>query len=275
MNIDNNLELFKETQAKMKKMMEISLLKFAIPDSIFLKGYFESLENIIKQISPFFDEYKKINDFAKQIADRFDTERNSILQSGWWITPSMMDCPDDWIAQSSYSYKKGNKSAITKLFKKRYQKNNCKLLEETVNGWMNNKYFVPWKNHIQKALKAHQSGDYVLSIPAILLVAEGIATRICKKYGFRKVANSSDGGGKIKKLAGEYYKKDCYLVSDLNLIETAIDSCIYQNTKKLNKKIYSNILNRHAVLHGIKIKYGTEKASLQTFMLLDVLSVIQ
>ena len=65
------------------------------------------------------------------------------------------------------------------------------------------------------------------------------------------------------------------VLSKLDLLEHSIDSVIYKDTRLLKSKLQTNILNRHAVLHGIKKDYGTLKSSLQAFMILDVLSELK
>jgi len=134
-------------------------------------------------------------------------------------------------------------------------------------------YFV---NHIVDALDSHKDKKYTLSVPVLLLVAEGIATDFCKKVGIYEKRDRSQGGEKIKKAVQKHYSKYRGLfLSELDLIENAIDTTIYQNTDLIKKKLHTNILNRHAVLHGLKKNYGTMKTSLQAFMLLDVLSKLR
>ena len=188
-----------------------------------------------------------------------------MLKSGWWLTSSLMDLPANWVSRAVYNYQKGSKVAITNLFRKIYQRENCKNLESVVIHWRKNKLFSPWQSHI-------------LSVPVLLLVAEGIATDFCKKSDVHKRSDRSNGGEKIKKAVRQKYTQFSHLLpSNLYLLESAINTTIYQDTNhiKIKKRLRINILNRRAVLHGLKKNYGTMKISLQALILLDVLSELK
>jgi len=201
-----------------------------------------------------------------------------MLKSGWWLTSSLMDLPANWVSRAVYNYQKGSKVAITNLFRKIYQRENCKNLESVVIHWRKNKLFSPWQSHITDALNAHKNKKYTLSVPVLLLVAEGIATDFCKKSDVHKRSDRSNGGEKIKKAVRQKYTQFSHLLpSNLYLLESAINTTIYQDTNhiKIKKRLRINILNRRAVLHGLKKNYGTMKISLQALILLDVLSELK
>lgn len=249
-------------------------------DFIILK----SLELLQKAFQPIIEQQRKI---AESIGRRL-SEQDKFLEKEvmpimrkrvWWFPPSVRNIPLNWISQAVYDYQNGNRVAITNLFRKIYQRRNCEYLESVVISWNNNKLFSPWQKHISDALDAHKNKKYTLSVPVLLLVAEGIATDFCKKIGIYEKKDRSRGGEKIKKAVQELYgKSKGSLLSELSLlVENAIDTTIYQDTDCINikKKLHTNILNRHAVLHGLKKNYGTMKISLQAFMLLDALSELK
>lgn len=229
-----------------------------------------------KALVPILEQQWQFVEFSKKIKELGEKIREAMLKSGWWVTPSSMRVPVNWLSQAANDYQNGNKTAITNLFKKIYQRENCKNLESIVISWKKNKLFSPWQNHIADALDSHKDKKYTLSVPVLLLIAEGIATDFCKKVGIYEKGDRSRGGEKIKKAVQKHYGKSRGLfLSELDLIENAIDTTIYQNTDLIKKKLHTNILNRHAVFHGLKKNYGTMKTSLQAFMLLDVLSKLK
>jgi len=232
-----------------------------------------------KALVPIIKQQRQFAEFVKNIKEQDKKLREAMLESGWWLTPSLMRVPAR-LSQAVNDYQNGNKTAITNLFRNIYQRENCKNLEIVVISWRKNKLFSPWQNHIADALDSHKDKKYTLSVPVLLLVAEGIATDFCKKVGIYEKGDRSRGGEKIKKAVQKYYGKSSglLLLFKLSLLEpliNAIDTTIYKNTDLIKKKLHTNILNRHAVLHGLKKNYGTMKTSLQTFMLLDVLSKLK
>lgn len=232
-----------------------------------------------KALEPILKQQRQFAEFVKKIKEQDNNLREAMLKSGWWWTPSLMRVPAR-LLQAVNDYQNGNKTAITNLFRKIYQRENCKNLESVVISWKKNKLFSPWQNHIADALDSHKDKKYTLSVPVLLLVAEGIATDFCKKVGIYEKRDMSRGGEKIKKAVQKYYGKSSglLLLLELSLLElliNAIDTTIYQKTDLIKKKLHTNILNRHAVLHGLKKNYGTMKTSLQAFMLLDVLSKLK
>ena len=230
-------------------------------------------------LGPILEQQWQFAEFVKKTKERDKKLIEAMLKSGWWFTPSLMEIPENWLSQAANDYQNGNKTAITNLFKKIYQRENCRNLESVVISWKKNELFSPWQNHIADALDSHKDKKYTLSVPVLLLVAEGIATGFRKKVGIYEKRDRSQGGEKIKKAVQKYYGKYRGLfLSELDLLEpliNAIDTTIYKNTDLIKKKLHTNILNRHAVLHGLKKNYGTMKTSLQAFMLLDVLSKLE
>ncbi|ODS32995.1 MAG: hypothetical protein SCARUB_01872 [Candidatus Scalindua rubra] len=240
----------------------------------------EPLNRLVKQIQdsfgPILEQQRQFIEFTKVIRKRKKAVKETMLKSGWWLTPSLMGVPATWIDQAVYNYRNGNKAAIINLFRKVFQKDNCKNLEIVVTNWKKNKFFLPWQKHLDEALEAHRNKKYTLSVPVLLLVAEGIATDFCKKNRVYKKNDKSRGGEKLKKAIRQHYAQtNNILLSYLNLIESVVDTTIYQKTDLIKKKLRTNILNRHAVLHGLKKNYGTMKISLQAFMLLDMFSELR
>ncbi|KKP67785.1 MAG: hypothetical protein UR66_C0010G0023 [Candidatus Moranbacteria bacterium GW2011_GWE1_35_17] len=240
------------------------------------------ITNFVNGFNQYFAKIKELQDFTEEVAKAFKYKkqrRDVILKSGWWLTPSIMRIPAGLLTQAFTDYDKVGKIAITRLFVSVYEGKKCRYLVEVIREWQKNKYFRPWESHLEQALNAHIKGEYNLSIPVLLLVAEGIAKNYCKD---KKISfNWAKGNDKITKAlekAGyddEEIEKNLYML-EIDLFFASIDDKIYQNTSLLKKtRGFRYILNRHAVLHGITSEYGTRKNSLQGFMLLDVLSLLK
>jgi len=244
-----------------------------------LEKVMESLNSQIQLIhkvfNPILEQQQQFVEFAKRVIEQEKIKKEAMLKSGWWLTPSLMEMPANLVLETANDYLKGNRVAITSLFRKVYQRKNCRYLEDIVADWKANKLLSPWGKHIANALYAHKNKKYTLSVPVLLLVAEGLATVFCKKHNIYKKSDEAKGGEKIKKALRQHYRQSSWPLSYLDTLEYALTSTIYQKTYLINKLAARNILNRHAILHGLKKNYGTVKISLQAFMLLDVLSELE
>lgn len=230
---------------------------------------------------PRIDEFQNFLRQAKEVFERDKELRNAIIKSGWWLTPSLMSLPYGTLSRAAKKYTTGGSRAITSMFFSVYHSNQNQLLENTVSSWNSNKFFKPWEKTIKQALKAHVNGDYSLSIPTLLVVAEGVANKYCsirmkgvkigRNHGNEKISKALRRSG----LDNADVQKDLEML-DIDIFFAAIDSKVYGDTKSLRKtRGFRHLLNRHAVFHGISPHYGTQKNSLQCFMLLDVMSLLR
>ncbi len=254
--INESLRPFLEVQSKIKRN---------------IAPVIETIDKLSLVVLPVLKKQQAFLDSIKEIEESRGDTRKVMLSSGWWLTPSLMDSPASWIDDAVVKYKNGNKKAIFDLFRKVYQNDDCKNLELLVTEWKRKSLLNPWSKHLDDALKAHRQKQYTLSVPVLLLVAEGVAGEFCKKNGIN--VNKSSGKDKIQKSTqNHYHKTDNLLLSYLDLLEGALSNTIYEHTDKLKSNLRKNILNRHAVLHGVKKDYGSMKTSLQAFMMIDILS---
>lgn len=222
----------------------------------------------------------RFQEFSKKVEEIAEAERISkimMLEAGYWYPPSFMEIPVEDILETYNNCLKGNKAAMANFFRRVYHKNNYQHLRKTVDGWNDNTLFQSRMRIIVDALDSHCSRKYTLSIPALLPVAEGIATEYCKKVCIYETKMKSKGKQKIQKALADKRSKTALNILSLDLFFSAINKIIYENTDELKKtkSNYKNFLNRHAVLHGIQKNYATAKNSLQCFMLLDVLSLLE
>lgn len=111
------------------------------------------------------------------------------------------------------------------------------------------------KEAIQQAIGAHKHGLYFASTPTLLIQADGICNG--KLY---KQSNGKKPG------LTNFFETSCpdYTAQLLGILTeiSAIDSKIEQ------KDSYFSDLNRHEVIHGLNLNYGTEINSLKALSLL-------
>jgi len=256
------------------------------------KKFQEIFENIrkhfIKSLQPFIEQQKKFQEIFEKIAKKAEQWKNSmkiVYEAGWWFSPSFelaTDSIEELGQMQAYAdrYKSGDKRAITSLFFSIYQKENCEYLISVVQEWKQNQYFKRWNTILDEALDSHIHKKYSVSIPALLLTVEGIATDYCKKKIIFDKAIESSGSKKIRKALEKLSKEKKELLltgSFMQQLFSIIDNKIFEKTDKLNSSItreYKHFLNRHAIMHGKSSKYGSLKNSLQCFLILDVLSLL-
>lgn len=243
----------------------------------------ENRDIIKKTINDYADNLKQIQAWIEKLKEYQTQEKDLFLQSGWWFTPSILEQDADIISDSIAKYKTGDVRSITNLFASIYQKDDCAYLEQVVENWQNNKYFIPWKKQLTQALDAHKRKQYFLSIPLLLIIAEGFTKNYCENNKkLKKWMNRKDNSKNIK-IAFDHFKTmsddakwEVEIMNVDELFFTAINKNIYNDTKHVkNARGFKYILNRHAVLHGQSKHYGTRKNSLQAFMILDVLSLLE
>ena len=243
-----------------------------------LKPILEFQQNYYNQFKCLADSVLKTLSFIKEYEKVKKSEKDAFLNNGWWLSPSMMGAPAIWISQAANNYKNGNKTAIFSLFRKVYQTKKCKNLKIIIEEWNKNSFFKSSMSIIDEALDAHKNKQYRLSVPALLLTAEGIATDYCKKKKLSFQNIKSKGGQKIKlALKDQQLYNASIWFTELDCLENAINERIFNNTDNLKRQklLSKNILSRHAIMHGLKRNYGTMKNSLQCFMLLDCLSILK
>lgn len=286
-NARKTLESIVIPQAVFKDLSEIikrnreAVLKF----NKIISGQRNTLIDTVNKINANFPKLSELTKFSQKVAEILKEKKErkkALLESGWWATPSIMQIPATDFSLAFVKYSKGNKRAITDLFISAYQKNNCSYLTHVVENWYGNKYFKPWKKQLSEALKAHKRKEYNTSIPALLLTAEGIAKDFCKanKIVIEKSIQSR-GNKKIMLAINSGIDNDSiddiFSILGIDIFFAAIENRIYMKTEliKNTARGFRHYLNRHAILHGESKNYGTLKNSIQSFMLLDILSLLK
>lgn len=195
-----------------------------------------------------------------------------------WYFPSMpIEIPRD-LRLLAEQEKEVTVQKIEQVFIDNYGANNHVALKEMVSSWFDSPFFERRKRIIEDALEAHIAGKFTLSIPVILPQVEGILSS--------KTNRNAGSAGRLLKDAIELNS-----LGDINIFNTLEDDILIALTtdpflfkgrtfgefftpEKYNEWVagqgFNSIpLNRHAILHGVQVDYGTEINSLRAFFLLD------
>jgi hypothetical protein len=123
---------------------------------------------------------------------------------------------------------------------------------------------------IEKAIQAHQKGDYELSTPVFLIQAEGIFHDLTTKDIFSK------GKGKKKEnTAANWYDSKHQSTYDVRL--AILESLKFNSNLSANfsqATDFPNCLNRNLILHGRDLSYNSELNSSKAISLLLFVSTV-
>ena len=121
---------------------------------------------------------------------------------------------------------------------------------------------------IRAAFRAHRAGEYFLSVPVLLAQVEGICVGITKVSLYEKA-----GGKTIPKTKAFVDEKD------VSKFERALLSPLAEplpiSASKNQRDPDWDELNRHQVLHGESVDYGTRMNSLKAVSLLNFIADVK
>jgi hypothetical protein len=203
-----------------------------------------------------------------------------LRDAGFWIPPS---APASLIGEIRRAVveDRADPEAIRNIFLARYRADDHDALRYIIDSCLSHPYFSARSKALEAAFKAHKNSDYVLSVPTLLPILEG--------------ALILHLGGRVASIAAmaEQAANDAYI----DLMRAATSDALIQyvtgigvygsiDSKHFHPDFYQDwlvaqghdplqVLNRHAILHGIQIDYDSEENSLRAFFLIDAITLIQ
>jgi hypothetical protein len=113
------------------------------------------------------------------------------------------------------------------------------------------------------AFKAHEQGEFILSVPVFLIQADGICLDIAKVQLYGKLNKKPKIAGVLSNVAGGAVTTAFLSPLSTNIPLTA------DPTERSGPDFPKGALNRHQVLHGEVTNYGTKVNSFKTISLLN------
>jgi len=202
-----------------------------------------------------------------------------LKEAGFWVPPS---APMVLIARLRGLVRHGppGADAVPETLVDFYDAHDASRLREMVSGWTGNPSLGRHQRIIQDAVEAHVAGKYTLSIPTLLPIVErlltalhgaparsgklpGIATEhiqssysdFMREAGKDAVLHYITGTGLYGSVPAEYFTVDAF-----------------PGWLALQGLTERDVVNRHAILHGVQVDYAGKENSLRVFLLIDVLS---
>lgn len=252
--IQSNIQVF---GAELNK-----ILNFTYNDKSF--NFVNVQQDIIDKMRPFLLEAQQILFARKNISDNLNKKAKTMHEFGWWFINSLPIEIINYIYKNKETLKQED---VDKIISNYYESDECKELEEIINGWNELDYFSKWENKVRDAFHAHKLGMYSLSVPVWALMMEGIIRDFMRgNYGITafKFSTLYDN---FKEKANEL---DRFIVS---YAFNCIDS-FYIRFNPENPDGACDF-SRNKIFHGQAINYDTEINSLKLMLYLDELFYIE
>lgn len=197
------------------------------------------------QLSRVTETFTAIGEALAKEPTRLRERLQLLVHRGWFIDPEM---PITLVRELALAFECGELEAAEETLVDYYRSNAEAILERVCHE---NPHRA---NLVRQCLYAHQAGLYGLSVPTLLIQADGVASdhrdgrQLFSKVDSRsieKVARNAEEG------SAEWIFLSVY----------AEDSPFSKSTKTLSDDFVG--LNRHGVLHGLHVNYSTEINSLR------------
>lgn len=193
--------------------------------------------------------------------------------AGWPIAPSM---PSELIEHVVALHKQRQTRHISRAIIGYYQRDSHRCLREAVRSWESIPLFAPRMHILNDALKAHCSGLYTLSVPALIPQIEGVlndyvlANRLAARLGkIQQVYEAAIGDA-------DQYGLSEWVIACTLLHQLQTNTYVFTDFKaELKRSVKVRHVTRHTVLHGVALRYDRTIHSLRAFLLLDALSALQ
>lgn len=195
---------------------------------------------------------------AKGMAEyeRVEAEAFELLKRGGWLGMER-HLTGPQVRSILEISKRSGEDVAHNAIRKYFSENDCALLVTMTDQWLDVPYLKTRERIVRDAMAAHRSGQYTLTVPALLPLAEGLSAEI--------VGNTAGGQNVVKAVAREWNAREQEVWT--KLYSDVVIHVIYKNYDFA--KDPAPYLNRNGILHGRVPDYGTELNSLRVFFLVD------
>lgn len=251
--LNTQLEPFLEQQRKLQKALEgIKVPNYQLPDlSPFTKQIQQYQKSLSGIITPAFEE---LQGSFRELPPKIQDALLLLAQHGWYLDFNM-PLPSLWDIREAISSGEIDEVEETLV---EYFENQLDEIENSFSAQF------PHRSHIiASAFKAHRNGEYFLSIPVLLAQTDGICKEVVDQYLFMKKDKKPRTAIYVEQIAADTYK--AALLSPL-AASTPIGASEHEREQGFN------LLNRHMVLHGESLDYGSKVNSLRAISLVNYVS---
>ncbi len=220
--------------------------------------------SIISSLNTYQDQLLNIyGPIAKELARRFqelpESFKNALItlgNHGWFCD---LEMPWHAILDLHNALSQGNvedaENALIEYFSERLDSIEASIITKYPNR----------EKIIRSAFNAHRKSEYELSIPVFLAQVDGICYELMNQHFFRSRNSKPRTATYVEQIAS-----DAYRTALLQPLAQTLP--INQNEKQRNENFGD--LNRHMVLHGESLDYGTKVNSLKVISLINYVAQI-
>jgi len=244
------LEVILTVQDRWRELVEsIKVPHFALPDlSPLTKPVAEFQKSLQGLLSPAFEQLQRS---FRELPPRIQEALLLLGTHGWYLD---LEMPMPWLWALKKALSEGNveeaEEALVEYFEGRLDEIEKSITER-----------FPHRTHLMRAaFKAHRRQEYELSIPVLLAQTDGICRDVVNQYLFTKKKRKPSTAIYVEQIATDAYR--AALLSPLA-------QTLPISASERERPTGSDALNRHAVLHGESLDYGSKTNSLKTISLVN------
>lgn len=248
--LEKALEPILANQEHWRQIIEsVRLPQIVLPDlSPIAKQVIDFQKAFQQSIGPAFQQ---LHQGFKELPARTQEALLLLGQHGWFLDPEM-SLPDLWKLKKALS--EGNlleaESALIEYFESRLTE-----IEESITTKF------PHRAHlIRSAFGAHRNEEYSLSIPVLLAQSDGICKETVDQYLFIKQGKKPRTAIYVAQIAA-----DTYMAALLSPLAETLPIGASKNERTEGFVA----LNRHTVLHGESLDYGSKANGLKAISLVN------
>ncbi len=246
-----SLEPFLAESERQRKLLEsVHIPKNTLLDISHLAGPALELQRFIQDIiTPAFEQLRRN---FRDLPPRTQKALLLLGTHGWYLDLEMPFPRYLWELEKALS--KGNveevEEALAEHFESRLDEIEASIIER----------FPKRAKIIQAAFKAHRRKEYELSIPLLFAQTDGICKEVVKQNFFMKKNKKPRTAIYVEQIASDTFR--AALLSPLTQT-LPIGASEHERPEDFNE------LNRHMVLHGESLDYGTKVNSLKAVSLIN------
>lgn len=195
--------------------------------------------------------FKPLNDTFQELRPR--TKKALILLGnyGWYLD---MDLPYSELLQLTDALEAGHVKEAEEALVDYYERRLPDIEKSIIKRFPNRAKII------KSAFNAHRRREYDLSIPVLLIQADGICKEVTNNSFFRSAGKRPRTATYVDHLASD---------SLVSALLSPLATTLPINVNEFHRPAGSCSLNRHLVLHGESLDYGNKNNSLKTISLIN------
>lgn len=253
--LQKQLEILREQFEKIT-LPQIAPIDLSI-NPIINPALYETLNKHQIEIRKILAPLTNIPIFPENMSDEIKKSIMILANKGWYID---LEFTFSEISELADLVNNGSASEVD-TYLCEYYENHIQQLKEFISRNLSNREDI-----ILAALKAHENGEYVLSVPVLMIQVDGICMEVTKGYLF--MTDKKTKKPQPAKFVDKYAQQFTNHIIKLALMEPLAQKHSINFSCGERGDSFTE-LNRHEVIHGDDLSYGTRINSCKAISLLN------